>query len=362
MKALIFGVGRMGQCIAYAMDELGYDVICADTVPTEYRLKGLVKKYTFIQLKSDKSFKKAIKDVEPDIVISSLPYHQLLPVATYCITNDIRYCDLGGRVDVSEDINQLAKEKATKPVFTDLGLAPGWINIVTEHLVSGLSKVDDIRMYVGGLPVLKNNPLNYLVTWSVDGLLNEYVDDCSILKNGKLVTVPGMTGLQTVKTGLDDLEAFYTSGGASHTLDRMKKRGVTNCSYRTFRYPGHIKVIEFLARKCKLDDSTMKHIFEAGCAGDKHDADLVILRSEVICGDMTRVYEKIVHSSGPFSAMQRATAFSISTAASLMGSGMLDSRTIQRRGYEEKLPMCLQYSDIPYSDFESILNGLLKTK
>ena len=71
MKALIFGVGRMGQCIAYAMGELGYDVICADTVPTEYRLKGLVKKYTFIQLKSDKSFKKAIKDVEPDIVISS---------------------------------------------------------------------------------------------------------------------------------------------------------------------------------------------------------------------------------------------------------------------------------------------------
>jgi len=142
----------------------------------------------------------------------------------------------------------------------------------------------------------------------------------------------------------------------------MKKRGVANCSYRTFRYPGHIKVIEFLARKCKLDDSTMKHIFEAGCTGDKNDADLVILRSEVIYGDMTRVYEKIVHSSGPFSAMQRATAYSISTVASLMGSGVLDSRSIQRRGYDEELPMSLQYADIPYSDFESILNGLLETK
>ena len=362
MKALIFGVGRMGQCIAYAMSRLGYEVICADTVPTEYRLKGLVSKYTFVHLKSDKSFKKVIKDAEPDIVISSLPYHQLLPVATYCITNDIRYCDLGGRVDVSEDINQLAKEKATKPVFTDLGLAPGWINIVTEHLICGLHKIDDIRMYVGGLPVLKNNPLNYLVTWTVDGLLNEYVDDCIVLKNGKLVTVPGMTGLQTVKTGLDELEAFYTSGGASHTLDRMKKRGVKNCSYRTFRYPGHIKVIEFLARKCKLDGRTMKHIFEAGCTGDKNDSDLVILRSEVIYGDMTRVYEKVVYSSGPFSAMQRATAYSLSTVASLMGAGRLDDRTIQQRGYSDRLPMSLQYSDVPYSEFESILNSLLKTK
>lgn len=362
MKAVIFGVGRMGQCIAYAMNKLGYDVICADTVPTEYRLKGLVDKYTFIQLKSDKSFKKVIKDAQPDIVISSLPYHQLIPVATYCIDNDIRYCDLGGRVDVSSHINNLAKEKATRPVFTDLGLAPGWINIVTEHLVRGLHKVDDIRMYVGGLPVLKNNPLNYLVTWSVDGLLNEYVDDCVILKNGKLITVPGMSGLQTVSTQLDDLEAFYTSGGASHTLDRMKKRNVKNCSYRTFRYPGHIEMINFLYHKCELDDDTMKRIFEAGCTGDKSDPDLVILRSEVVSGDMTRVYEKVVSSKGSFSAMQRATAYSISTIASLMGSGKLDDRTVEHRGYKDELSMNLQYSDVPYSDFENTLNGLLETK
>ena len=119
MKAVVFGLGRMGQCIAYAMNKLGYELICADVVPAEYKLKGLVKDYTFVHLKSDKSFKKLLRDTDPDIVVCSLPYHQLLPVAKYCITNNIRYCDLGGRVDVSEEINQFAKEKATAPVFTD---------------------------------------------------------------------------------------------------------------------------------------------------------------------------------------------------------------------------------------------------
>tara|TARA_R110002020_G_scaffold173286_1_gene364124 strand:- start:21410 stop:22498 length:1089 start_codon:yes stop_codon:yes gene_type:complete len=362
MKTIIFGLGRMGTTIAYAMHTLGYKVHCADKMPNEYRLRGLVPNAKFTLLKKSKDIKDLILKVKPDVVISSLPYHQLWSVAKVCIDNNIRYCDLGGRVDVSEKINSYAKDKATKPVFTDLGLAPGWINIIAEHLISGLHKIDNVKMYVGGLPVLKNNPLNYLVTWSVDGLLNEYVDDCLILKNGKLVTVAGMSGLQTVNTQLDELEAFYTSGGASHTLNRMKKRGVKNCSYRTFRYPGHIKMVEFLTRKCKLEDNTMKRIFEVGCTGDDSDPDLVILRSEVTYGDMTRVYEKVVHSTSSFSAMQRATAYSLTTVASLMGAGRLDNRSIERRGYKDKLPMNLQYSDVPYSDFENILNGLLEAK
>ena len=357
--AVIFGLGRMGQCIAYAMSRLGFDIVCADVVPTEYKLKGLVKNYKFIQLKSDKSYKKVIRDTEPDIVISSLPYHQLLPVASYCITNDIRYCDLGGRVDVSEEINQLAKEKATKPVFTDLGLAPGWINIVSEHLCIGMRDIDSVKMYVGGLPVIKNNLLNYIVTWSVDGLLNEYVDDCLILRNGKLVTVPGMRGKEIVHTEMGELEAFYTSGGASHTLESMKRRGVKNCSYRTFRYPGHIDIVEFLTKKCALSDIAMKDLFEKGCTGDKNDKDLIILRSEVTSGDTTRLFEKVVHSCDRFSAMQRATAFSISTMASIMGSGALDKRIVQNRGGDIKLPYTLKYSDVPYSQFETILNKLL---
>lgn len=362
MTAVILGLGRMGQCVAFALDKLGYNIVCADVVPNEYKLKGLIKKYKFAQLKTPAAFKKIIRDAEPNIVVSSLPYHQLLPVAKYCITNDIRYCDLGGRVDVSEEINQFAREKATKPVFTDLGLAPGWINIVAEHLTKSMPTPDSVKMYVGGLPTIKNNLMNYLVTWSIDGLINEYVDDCLVLRNGKLVTVPGMDGLELVNTDLGQLEAFFTSGGAAHTLTSLKNRGVKNCSYKTFRYPGHIDIVKFLHKDCELDNDSMKRIFEKGCSGDKNDTDLVILRSEVASGDTTKIFEKIVHSCSNFSAMQRATAFSISTVASLMGAGAFDKRIRQNRGGDIKLPMVLGYSDVPYTEFETILNSLLETK
>ena len=103
-------------------------------------------------------------------------------MGTWCVDNEVRYCDLGGRVDVSESINEWAGKKATRPVFTDLGLAPGWVNILAEQGYKELNgPADDthIEMMVGGLPDYlesSNNPLCYAVTWSVDGLINELKD------------------------------------------------------------------------------------------------------------------------------------------------------------------------------------------
>ena len=94
----------------------------------------------------------------------------------------MRYCDLGGRVDVSQNINEAAKNHgpANVPVFTDLGLAPGWVNILAEVGCRQLHRqATTVRMMVGGLPDSKvNHPLDYVVTWSVYGLINEYKDDC----------------------------------------------------------------------------------------------------------------------------------------------------------------------------------------
>ena len=88
---------------------------------------------------------------------------------------------------------------------------------------------------VGGLPDSKvNHPLDYVVTWSVDGLINEYKDDCQILEDGELKIVKGMSGLEAVECDtLGKLEAFYTSGGASHSIFSMRDRGVQNCSYKS---------------------------------------------------------------------------------------------------------------------------------
>ncbi len=195
MKAAVLGVGRMGEAICYAMNKLGFNVIGIDSyagAADNFRKHISGPNGAFYLTDERKTFERALIFEKPDVVISSLPYHQTEEVGTWCIDNAMRYCDLGGRVDVSDNINQWARNAyrgrgARKPVFTDLGLAPGWVNILAEEgyrKLYGGAEITSVEMMVGGLPDYlesNNNPLRYGVTWSIDGLINEYRDDCLVL-------------------------------------------------------------------------------------------------------------------------------------------------------------------------------------
>jgi len=363
MKAAVLGVGRMGEAICYAMRKLGFMVIGVDSNPSagdNFRKHVDGPNGAFYLTDKKKSWRRPLKFEQPDIVISSLPYHQTQKVAMWCIYNNIRYCDLGGRVDVSQKINEYAKEKASKPVMTDLGLAPGWVNIMAEWGYSRIhGEVEDVKMMVGGIPTQKtNHPLDYVVTWSVDGLINEYKDDCKILKDGKIETVEGMDGVEHLNCGeLGLLEAFYTSGGASHTIDDMQKRGVKNCSYKTLRYQGHRDIVKFLMDN--LTESCFREVFERGCQNVTNCLDMVLLKAMVKSKDLT--WEKdisIIGDEDGFSAMQKATAFPASSVAKIIAEGKLEGNKEEHRGYWTKYPASLSYSDIPFDEFNNNLKLL----
>lgn len=365
-KAAIFGIGNMGKVIAKTMVKLGYRVLCVDV--SQKNLKALEKEIDSVYYDGfpiRNSLAKDISDIlksNPDIVISALPYHQTEVVAKYCINNGLRYCDLGGRRDVSERINDYARKKATVPIMTDLGLAPGWVNILSEWGYSQLHGADSIRMMVGGIPLIKidDNPLNYVVTWSVDGLINEYRDDCEILCGGKIKKVKGMSGLEEVDVGLlGTLEAFNTSGGASHTIPSMQERGVKDCSYKTLRYRGHRDIVRFLIRDCHLPDKCLKQIFQVGCSSHADKGDIVIISSFVKKGDLDFKKEIVVTASGGCSAMQLATATPISVVADLMAQGFFDDRQEQHKDHWVKLPIVLSYKDIPFEQFDKKLRELI---
>ena len=379
MRAYVLGVGRMGTAIAYAMDKFGFHVIGMDTNPNATQniprkinhqqsqdengdnVFGAHNNEFFVVEDAQDICKGLEAQVKPDIVISSLPYHQTEVVAKWCIDNGVRYCDLGGRVDVSQNINDYAKQKATKPVFTDLGLAPGWVNILAEQGCKELhGKVESVTMMVGGLPDYHesiNNPLRYAVTWSVDGLINEYRDDCLILENGEVKTVRGMDGVEQIEgENFGRMEAFYTSGGASHSIHSMKERGVKNCSYKTIRYRGHGDLVRFLIRDCDLDDETLTKIF-LSCGTANKDEVLVV--AEVKGGDNKWRKEKIVRSDDKFSAMQKSTAFSISSVAKIMAEGKLEGDKEQHRDYYTQYSKNLGYKDIPFDEFNKNLEELL---
>lgn len=355
----IMGAGNMGTPIAWAMDVLGYDIVVLDQDEQAlYKCKQYINTNNHQFIKTTKKKRWGVAPLsfdhlrQCDTVISSLPYHQNIPLAKFCIDNQINYLDLGGSVSTSSAINSYAfvctrqTQNAPASVMTDLGLAPGWVNLIAESIyqeyVSEHNKPPtNIQLMVGGLPQHPTNTLKYGCTWSYDGLLNEYRDNCIALINGEQITVNGMGGYQCpIDSEIGPLEAFYTSGGAAHTVAIMQERGVLNCSYKTLRYPKHHQIVNFLINESGLDNASIMDIFKKTCPPQK---DLVIMKATV---DHVQ-FEKIIQSDKKFSAMQKATAFPIASVAHIVTSSDLDAHV-------------LKYDDIPYPQFNKWLTHLFK--
>ena len=350
----IAGAGRMGRAIAWAMERLGYDLVIIDQSEEALNeCKNILKHshHTFevFECAPDGVFN-MLKDCKT--VIASLPYHQNLGLAIFCIDNKIKYFDLGGSVSVSNRINEASYAYGNTPVMTDLGLAPGWANIIAENLykeyrIENHKPPNNIVMMVGGLPKEPMNSLNYSCTWSYDGLINEYKEDCIVLVHGETSIQKSMGGLESVQTSIGNLEAFYTSGGTAHTLRTMKNRGVKNCSYKTLRYPGHHTIVNFLIHESGLDDEALIKIFKKTCPPQK---DLVIIKvqvDDVLNGNGIMSFQKVIKSDSQFSAMQKATAFPIASVAHTVAMS---------HAYKP----VLKYDDIEYPEFNKWLEYLFE--
>jgi len=153
------------------------------------------------------------------------------------------------------------------------------------------------------------------------------------------------------------LEAFYTSGGASHTIKSMMDAGVKNCSYKTLRYKGHRDVVKLLLRDCDLSEDCLKSIFENGCKYQK--GDMAIIKAVVQSGDLTWDREFVVPFNRSFDAMQVATSTPITAVAKLMAEGKLEGDREQHRDYHTQYPSNLSYKDVPFNEFDEIIKKLI---
>ena len=358
MNIALFGTGQMGHAIAHMIKKLGDHFITtfdiADPSPnleTDRHIKFravTIGNYNEPNFKSDETF---------DLIISSLPYNVSLPVAKAAIKSKILYCDLGGSVPTSNKINQIAEEhKAT--VFTDLGLAPGWANIMAEEAYHEMLETPiEVKIRCGGIPALKVpeavDPFNYSPTWSVQGLYNEYVDDCEVLMDGEFKNVPPLKETEYIRIKssklesftIEYLEAFTTSGGISHTLNLMKDRGVYNCSYKTLRYQGHRDFISYFLEQRKFNANQLGSLFR----NDRKFDDVVIVDVEATSTNDKYRKTNLVRVRDGYSAMQRATSGGLVAA---IFSCLEDNPNINN------LNRPLGYQDVPVSLFNTLLNEL----
>lgn len=337
----VLGRGQVGRAIIHTLLNLGKNVVSLDCSPKDLSHFSIVEDISnksFFDL--DKGDREELKNC--DCVISTLPYFLNVNAADFFIKYHVPYFDLGGSNITSLNINKLASRNKSL-VMTDVGLAPGIVNIWAEEGADILKKPKNISMYCGGIPIIpkKGDLFKYNMTWSGDGLYNEYKDSCVVLKNGEIVKVESLSGYEIFSDGL---EAFCTSGGAAHTIRSMKQLGADNCSYKTLRYIGHRDLVYKYIKEKKYSRDEFCSLLEKDPAVE--DQVIIKVQVENMEGKLFAKRE-YVYGDERFSAMQRATAFG--AIAAMFSVSLNNDRP-------------LNYSDVNYRLFNLLFDMLNKNK
>ncbi len=282
---LLLGAGKIGSLIATWLAEANdYTVHLADIdpqAPTE-ALAGAKAKIVPAVLDANdvRSLERYVLTHQPEAVISSLPYFSNPSVAAVARKHELHYFDLTEDVEVTERIERISRS-SRKAFVPQCGLAPGFISIVTNEVMKRFDVLETVKMRVGALPVHPSNALKYSLTWSTDGLINEYGSMCYGIENGVKTALRPLEGYETIE--IDGLlyEAFNTSGGLG-TLAETYAGKVQTMNYKTLRYPGHCEKIHFLMNDLKLNQQreTLKRLLEN--AVPKTEQDVVLIYVSVV--------------------------------------------------------------------------------
>ena len=280
-QVLVLGAGKIGSLVAGLLSVRGqYEIHLADLaldgpkrLVDELSLSAVTP--CALDVRRPDSVAAYVAANRFDAVISSLPYFCTPTVAEIARSHHLHYFDLTEDVAVTGRVKAIS-EGADLAFIPQCGLAPGFISIVTNDLIGHFESIDNVKMRVGALPVHPSNALKYSLTWSTDGLINEYGNVCVGIEGGQEVQLRPLEGYETIE--LDGLlyEAFNTSGGLGTLADTYRGR-VRTMNYKTLRYPGHCEKIQFLMNDLKLneDRETLKRILERAIPQTHQDVVLI---------------------------------------------------------------------------------------
>jgi lysine 6-dehydrogenase len=247
MKILVLGAGRMGRGAVYdlAHNSPGVQSITiADFDPKKAEeLAEFIGSERVSPRRVDVSDHSATINLMRghDAAISCVNYWHNVALSEAAIETKCNFCDLGGNNAVVAE--QLALDERARQaginIVPDCGLAPGMVSILAMHGAAKFDRIEKIHIRVGGLPQMPKPPLNYQLVFSVEGLINEYVEKARVIRNGEIAEIESMTELESL--AFDDfppLEAFQTSGGTSTLPDTFFEK-IKELDYKTIRYAGH---------------------------------------------------------------------------------------------------------------------------
>jgi len=327
---LLLGSGKIGAIITELLTSCGdYKLTVADM--DEANLDRLTPHKNLSTVVLDVTKEDDLQNALQDkfAALSACPFDITKYVARAAAQSGVHYFDLTEDVACTNLVKSLA-ETAKGALMPQCGLAPGFITIVAYEIAKHFDELHNVHMRVGALPKYPSNGLKYNLTWSTDGLINEYCNPCEAIVEGELMQVPPLEELEMFSLDGIAYEAFNTSGGLGTLCETLEGK-VKNLNYRTVRYPGHRDIMKMLLDDLRLRDNRelLKEIFEQALPLTYQDVVLVFVNvSGMKDGQLvqesyaSKNYSQTINGK-LWSAIQITTAAGICTALDLMAEGKL---------------------------------------
>ncbi|HEX3699694.1 MAG TPA: saccharopine dehydrogenase family protein [Phenylobacterium sp.] len=345
-KVAVVGAGKIGSTVVDLLTAFGaYEVLVIDqSAQALAALKAGPRVETAAMAIDDPETLAAMLKGR-FAVVNCAPYHLTVTVARAAAKAGAHYLDLTEDVASSRLTRELA-QTSRAAFIPQCGLAPGFITIAAWELAKHFDELHDVRLRVGALPRYPSNALNYNLTWSTDGVINEYCEPCEAVLNGKLREVPPLEECEEFALDGVTYEAFNTSGGLG-TLCQTLEGKVRNLNYKTIRYPGHAAIMKALLNDLNLRNrrEILKDILENAVPATLQDVVIVFVTVSGLKDGrlmqetyVNKVYAQVVGGEMK-SAIQITTAGAICAVLDMLADG-----TLPQRGF-------IRQEDIPLADF-----------
>lgn len=333
-KVLLLGAGKIGIMIAKFLADAGYGILVADIDKKSLDILGeFVPSAKRVAIDVTNSRKLASTMKGHDIVISALCYEFNANIARAALKTGLSYFDLTEDNATCAEIRSIAMQAKNGQIFMpQCGLAPGFVSIAAYHLSKTFDSLATVHMRVGALPQYPTNSMKYNLTWSTDGLINEYCNLCESIYDGRRIDVLPLQGLEHFSLDGIRYEAFNTSGGLGTLCETLDEQ-VQSLNYKTIRYMGHRKYISFLIDDLKLGKrrEILKEILENSIPITMQDVVIVFctitgMRNGhfVQLSDARKIYNRKIDGE-TWSAIQITTASGICAVVDLHFDGKLPS-------------------------------------
>lgn len=344
----VLGLGRIGSLAAHLLHDSGFAVCGIDN-------REIRQERPYKTIKSDISTEAELEALlkSHDAVLSCLPYSLNRMVAKAAHRTQTHYFDLTEDVPTTRYIRELATD-AKIVMAPQCGLAPGFIAIVGAHLAHYFETVRAIRLRVGSLPQNPSGLLGYAFIWSPEGVVNEYLNDCEVIDEGERKWVPSMEALETIYLNGVQLEAFTTSGGLGTMCETYLGR-VDNLNYKSMRYPGHGRLMNFFFHELLLRENRELAGKILTHAKPPVDDDVVYVHASVegseegrlMRREFVRAYKPIDIGGRPQRAIAWTTSASVCAVIEMVTNGSLP-----QRGF-------IKQEEIPFAEFRKTRTGRL---